>query len=206
LIVKYRLAGLAGLAAIALTATAPAQTNDLARVSAHLKAVDTMIAAFAQTDQKGKILTGTLSIKRPGKIRFEYQKGVPFLIVGDGNALMFIDYQVRQVQRWPITNTPLGILLDPTRDLSRVAKIMPQADPRFLIVETRDPKHPEYGVITLAFSKNDSAPGGLMLHGWVALDNRRNRTTIRLSEQQFNVPVSDKAFLWRDPRSKTRGH
>jgi outer membrane lipoprotein-sorting protein len=200
-----------GVMSLTLSATfAPAQTPapngaTLAAVSAHLRAVDTMTASFSQTDARGAVLSGLLSMKRPGRIRFEYQKGVPILLVGDGKALVFIDYQVKQVQRWPITNTPLGVLLDPNRDLARFAKIIPNADPKIVLVETRDPKHPEYGVITLAFYRSDSAPGGLMLQGWVALDGQNKRTIIRLGGQKFNVPISDQAFTWRDPRIKTRG-
>jgi outer membrane lipoprotein-sorting protein len=190
---------------VAVAPTAPAQTNILASVSAHLKAVDTMTASFTQTDARGAVVSGKLSMKRPGRIRFEYQKGVPILLVSDGKALIFVDYQVKQVQRWPITNTPLGVLLDPSRDLSRYAKVLPNVDPKIVLVETRDPKHPEYGVITLAFYRSDSAPGGLMLQGWVALDGQNKRTIIRLGGQQFNVAISDQAFTWRDPRIKTRG-
>lgn len=199
-----------GLAATAITmatamaiTVAPAQTSGLATVSAHLKAVTSMRATFSQTNDKGQVLTGVLSLKRPGKIRFEYQKGVPLLLVGDGSALVFIDYQVKQVQRWPIKNTPLGVLLDPNRDLSQYGKILAHSDQKILLVETRDPKHPEYGSITLAFYRSESAPGGLMLQGWVAVDGQNRRTIIRLSGQQFNIPISDQAFKWRDPRSKS---
>lgn len=196
---------LAGCAAAMMAVSAPAQSNDLASVSAHLKAVTTMTAAFAQTDRAGKTLNGTLTLKRPGKIRFQYQKGVPILIVGDGRALTFIDYSVRQVQRWPISNSPLGVLLDPNRDLSRFARIVQTADPRLVVIEARDPKRPEFGVITMAFSRQASAPAGLMLQGWVTLDSQGNRTSIRLSDQAFNAPVSDEAFRWRDPRPNIRG-
>ena len=185
----------------ALMAAAPASVS-LSDVQAHLNAVSSMTADFTQTDRSGRTVTGTLSLKRPGKIRFEYQKDVPLLIVGDGKALTFIDYSVRQVQRWPIGNTPLSFLLNPNRDLSRVAKILPSTRPRILLVEARDPRHPEYGVITLAFTREEAAPAGLMLEGWTALDSQSNRTTIRLSNQRFNVDISDKAFSWRDPRPK----
>ena len=127
---------------------------------------------------------------------------MPILIVGDGKALTFIDYSVRQVQRWPIGSTPLGVLLNPDRDLTGIAKLVPAANPRITLVEARDKKHPEYGVITLAFSKNDSAPAGLMLEGWVSIDSQNNRTTVRLSNQRFNGPISDKTFNWSDPRPK----
>jgi outer membrane lipoprotein-sorting protein len=195
---------LTGLALALSHAAATAQADPMTMVAAHLKTVDSMTSSFTQTDRTGKVLTGALTLKRPGKVRFQYQKGVPILIVGDGKALTFIDYQVRQVQRWPIGNTPLGIFLDPNR-MSQAAKVVPAKDPRLVLVEARDPKHPEYGVITLAFTRNDSGPAGLMLQGWVALDSQGNRTSIRLSNQQFNVAVSDQAFKWSDPRPKTRG-
>ncbi len=187
-------------AAIAVTAPLSAQPSDLALVTAHLKAVTTMTAAFTQTDRAGKVLAGTLTLKRPGKIRFQYQQGVPLLIVGDGKALTFIDYSVKQVSRWPIGNSPLGVLLDPTKDLSRFAKIVPAGDSRIVLAEARDPRRPEYGSITLAFARDAAAPSGLRLQGWVALDAQNNRTSVRLTNQQFNVAVSDKAFTWRDPR------
>lgn len=191
------------LAPLALVAApASAQSNDLAAVSAHLKAVTTMTASFTQTDRVGKALSGQLTLKRPGKIRFQYQEGVPILIVGDGRALTFIDYSVRQVSRWPIGNSPLGVLLDPSRDLSRFARVIPSGDPRVLLAEARDPRRPEYGAITLAFLREAGAPAGLRLQGWVALDSQNNRTTVRLSSQRFNVPVGDEAFRWRDPRPK----
>jgi len=195
-------AALAAPAAIA----APAPTSgDLALVQNHLRSVQSMTADFAQTDRAGKVLTGTLTLKKPGKIRFQYQKGVPLLIVGDGRNVYFIDYSVAQVQRWPVGDSPLGVLIDPSKDISRFAHVVPGGDPRIVSVEASDPKHPEYGRITLVFARDESAPGGLLLQGWAALDAQNNRTMIRLSNQKFNQPVSDNMFRWNDPRRKTHG-
>ncbi len=200
---SFRFAALMPAALIpALVALAPAvaQSNDLAAVQQHLQSLGTMTANFTQTDRDGKVLTGTLTIKQPGRLRFQYQKGVPILIVAEGGALTFIDYSVRQVQRWPIKNSPLGVLLDPGRDLSRFAKVIPGSDPRVLSVEANDPKHPEYGRIDLVLAHDAAGPAGLVLQGWVALDSQNNRTTIRLTNQQYGVTVSDSAFAWNDPR------
>jgi outer membrane lipoprotein-sorting protein len=199
---SFRTVALALAAAITIAAPAFA-ANELTRVEAHLRAVDTMVADFAQTDQNGKTLTGTLTLKRPGKIRFQYQKGVPLLIVGDGKALTMIDYQVAQVSRWPIGNSPLAILLDPS-SLSRVAHVIP-APPGRILIEGRDSKHPEIGTITLGFSEAPNAPGGLLMAGWTVLDAQGNRSTVVLTNQRFNTPVNDKTFLWRDPRPQSRG-
>ena len=192
-------------AAMLIAAPAMAQSDaDLAAVQRHLSGVETMTAAFTQTDRNGQVLTGTLTLKKPGRIRFQYQKGVPLLIVSDGKALTFIDYSVRQVQRWPIGNSPLGILVDPARNVTRFAKVVPSTNPGVVSVEAYDPKHPEYGRITLVFARRAGAPAGLMLQGWVALDSQGNRTTIRLADQKFNAPVSDETFRWSDPRRQGR--
>lgn len=193
---------------VAATVAAPlaAQaTGDLALVQQHLQAMTSLTADFTQTDRNGKVLTGTLTLKQPGKIRFQYEKGVPILIVAEGGALTFIDYSVRQVQRWPIKNSPLGILLDPSRDMTRFAHVVPGADSRVISVEASDAKHPEYGRITLVFVRDASAPAGLLLQGWVALDSQNNRTTIRLAHARYNAPVSDDMFRWNDPRKRGGG-
>jgi len=200
----------AALAAPLVMVSAPvaradaAEQTGLAQVQAHLRAVSSMTAGFSQTDRNGKVLGGTLTLKRPGKIRFQYEKGVPYLIVGDGKSLWFIDYSVKQVERWPVGNSPLGVLLNPDKDMSKIAKILPTQNANIVSVEAHDPAHPEYGRITLVFAKDASGPAGLMLQGWVALDSQNNRTTVRLSGQKFNVPVSDGTFRWNDPRPATR--
>jgi outer membrane lipoprotein-sorting protein len=57
-------------------------------------------------------------------------------------------------------------------------------------------------VITIAFRRTPSAPGGLRLEGWTVVDAQNNRSTVRLSDQRFNVAVSNDAFNWTDPRPR----
>lgn len=190
--------------ALAQSEARSAATADIGQVNAYIRAVKSMTADFAQTDRNGQTLTGKLTLLQPGKVRFQYQKGVPLLIVGDGKALIMIDYEVRQVQRWPIGSSPLGALLDPSKDLNRFAKVVPTGDPSVLSVQARDPKRPEFGTITLIFKREATAPAGLSLYGWVALDSQNNRTAIRLSNQRYGVAIPDSAFRWTDPRPRGR--
>jgi hypothetical protein len=83
---------------------------------------------------------------------------VPLLIVADGKRLTLIDYQVKQVSAWPIGSSPLAVLLDPDKDLSRIAKVLPSSDPRVVLVQARDPRRPEFGTITLSFAKVSNGP------------------------------------------------
>ena len=186
-----------------LAAQAPGSQLDQA--IAALRGISTMTADFVQTERNGQRLAGQMTLKRPGKIRFQYQKGVPLLIVSDGKALTMVDYEVRQVQRWPISNSPLGALLDPKRDVSRYGRLIPTGNPAVTSIEVRDPRHPEYGVITMILVKNPAAPGGMELTSWVALDSQNKRTTIRLANQRYGVAIADNAFSYTDPRRTAPG-
>jgi len=191
-------------AALIAPSVAQAQTGDLAQAVAALRGISTMRANFEQIDRAGKRLNGVMTLKRPGRIRFQYEKGVPFLIVSDGRALTFVDYSVRQVQRWPITNSPLGALLDPKRDVMKYGKVQPVRNSNIVAVEVRDKAHPEYGVITLVFVRKASAPGGLELSSWAAIDSQNTRTQVNLSNHQYGVAVNDSAFRFNDPRPANR--
>lgn len=191
------------LAPAPLAAQTSAQ-SDLAGAVAALRAIGTMRADFVQSDRNGRQVRGVLTLKRPGKIRFQYEKGVPMLIVADGSALTFVDYEVRQVQRWPIKNSPLGALLDPNRDVMKYGKLMPTGNPQIVSIEVRDKAHPEYGVITLVFIRKPGAPGGLELSSWASLDSQNTRTVVSLSNQQYGVTVPDSTFRYNDPRRPVR--
>ena len=193
-------------AALTVTATpvVAQKTDDLDRAAAALRAIGTMKANFTQTDRNGNVLSGTMTLKNPGKIRFEYAKGTNLLVVSNGKSLYLVDYDVDQVQRWPIQKSPLGALLDPNRDVRQFGKLIKTTSPGVVGVEVRDPKRPEFGVITLIFVRDASAPGGLQLTNWVALDAQNNRTTVRLRNHRYGVSVADSAFTFRDPRRSSR--
>ena len=196
----------AALPASAILAPAPveAAAGDLDRAVAALRSISTMKADFTQTDRNGQSVSGVMTLKRPGKIRFQYQKGVPMLVVSNGKSMYLVDYEVNQVQRWPITNSPLGALLDPSRDVKKYGKLVDTGHPDVVSIEVRDPKRPEFGVITMIFARDASAPGGLQLTHWVALDSQNHRTTVRLRNQRYGVAVADSAFTFKDPRRSSR--
>ena len=198
---------LAFAAPVALVAPATpvaAAAGDLDKAVAALRGISTMKADFTQTHRNGQSVRGELTLKNPGRIRFEYEKGVNMLVVSNGSRLTLIDYDVNQVQSWPIGNSPLGALLDPKRDVKRYGELQPTSNPNVISVAVKDPKKPEYGTFTFVFVRDAEAPGGLELNSWVALDAQNKRTTVRLSNQRYGVSVPNSAFTYRDPRRTSR--
>ena len=195
------------LAPVALVATvaAPvvaAPSADLKAVESSLASTQSMTANFLQTDGKGRQMAGTLQLKRPGKIRFAYGGGVNMLLVANGKNLSFIDYDVGQKSSWPIAKSPLAVLLSPNPDLGRIARLVPSEHKNVVVVRARDARRPEFGTLILAFLRDGSAPGGLRLEGWTAIDAQNKKTTVRLSNQRYNVGVPDSAFNFAEPKRK----
>jgi outer membrane lipoprotein-sorting protein len=190
---------LAPIALVASTSAIAAESPDLARLKEHLTAVQTMTADFTQTDAKGRVATGTLDMKRPGRVRFAYRGG-DLLLVADGKNLTFLDYSVGQKSSWPLNRTPLGPLLSGSPDFNGKAEILPSVDSR--VVVARAKSSGQYGQLTLAFLRNASAPGGLQLYGWTAVDPQGHRTTVKLTNVRFNVAVPDSAFTYTEPKKR----
>lgn len=194
---SFARAFLPGALIVAASPAPAAESPDLARLKAHVGSVRTMTADFVQTDSRGRSAAGTLQLKRPGKVRFQYGSG-DLLLVANGKTLTFIDYQVGQKSSWPLGRTPLGVLLSNSPDFKGRAEIMPGKDSRVVTVRARDPA--QYGSIYLVFLRNASAPGGLQLFGWTAIDGQNKRTTVKLTDVRYNVAVPESAFTFANPK------
>ena len=187
------------IALVATPSIAAAPSPDLAKLKDHLSSVQTMTANFTQTDAKGRTDSGTLQMKRPGRIRFEYGSG-DVLLVANGKTLTFVDYAVGQKSSWPLGRTPLGPLLSNSPDFNGKAEILPGTDSRIVVARAKNAG--QYGQLTLAFLRNSSAPGGLQLYGWTAIDPQNHRTTVKLTNVRFNVAVPESAFSYAEPKKK----
>lgn len=184
----------------AATPAAAAESADLAKLKSHISSVQTMTADFVQTDAKGRSAAGTLQLKRPGRVRFQYGSG-DLLLVADGKRLYFLDYQVGQKSSWALGSTPLGPLLSSSPDFNGKAQVLPNKDTRILVARA---KNTSYGQLTLAFLRSPSAPGGLQLYGWTAIDPQGHRTTVKLSNVRYNVAVPESAFTYPEPKKQKR--
>jgi outer membrane lipoprotein-sorting protein len=118
---------------------------------------------------------------------------VPLLIVGDGKALTMIDYQVKQVSRWPIGNSPLSVLLNPNQDISRIAKVT-EDTPQVLLVpratQAARIRNDHHGLC-----QGCKRSVGADAQGWTTVDAQNNRSTIKLSTSgsTFQLPKAPSA-------------
>jgi len=170
---------------------------EVAAVEDYLNGIRSLEAEFIQRGPDGAVVEGVLSLERPGRLRFQYQDDVPILVVSDGTTLTFVDYEVKQVTRWPIADTPLGILVADRIDL-RDAMIVSSVsgEDGLLRITVQDPERLDEGYITLIFEQNP-----LTLRAWDAVDPQGLVTRVTLVNAQTNVALDDSLFTFKDPRT-----
>ncbi|MEM9146603.1 MAG: outer-membrane lipoprotein carrier protein LolA [Pseudomonadota bacterium] len=186
--------GLACLIGLVAGTTAPAQTAsqaDLLRISNYLNGLGSLGGSFVQIGPDGDLSRGSFSLRRPGRIRFDYRPPNPTLIVADGVWVGVCDRDIESFERYPLTETPLDLLLRDRVDLRREGAV--QAISRGegqLRVRAVDPDAPDQGSITMIFS---DVP--LELRQWVIVDAQGLTTTVALSETRSNIGLDPELFV-----------
>lgn len=184
------------------------EMQQLEAIEDYLNSIGSLKARFIQDSPDGKRLRGTFYLERPGRVRFEYEGEVPYLIVSDGKTLNLIDYDVGQITRWPIKDTPLALLVADEINLSRdvlLENLAPGGLANFVAITARDPKRPTQGTMTLTFEQLASPAGeppGLILRAWRVIDAQGGLTRVRLVENETNIPMDPALWSFEDPRGK----
>lgn len=184
-----RTALLAPILALALGLPATAEPVPLSRLSAYLNALTTAEAEFTQVNSDGSISTGTLYIKRPGRVRFEYAPPDRSLVMAGGGQVAIFDAKSNQPpEQYPLKRTPLNLILARDVDLSKADMVVGHYEAQDTTrVVAQDPENPEYGTIELIFSNDPVA-----LTQWVITDDMGNKTDVILDRMVLggDLPAS----------------
>ena len=178
-----------------------------AKVENYFNVVTSLKAKFRQVNPNGTIARGNMLLRRPGKIRFDYEDDYPFLIVSDGRILNLVDFEIGKVSKWPISDTPLKMLLGTGVDLAELGarvEANPGGAQGFIAVTASNPKKREQGEITLFFLESPDAAGGLILDSWRVLDGQGKVTQVTLDDQQANAQMDASAWTFDDPRAAAK--
>ena len=178
----------AALALLALPAAA--QPLSLNEISNYLNSIQTAAGGFTQVNADGSVSTGNIYIKRPGRIRFEYADNSALILTGGGQVAVFDAASNEGPQRFPLSETPLSIILADRVDLGRAGMVTGHvSDGTTTTVTAQDPAHPEYGSIQLVFTADP-----VELRQWVVTDDTGTPTTVILNDLQTGVQIGDRAF------------
>jgi outer membrane lipoprotein-sorting protein len=163
----------------------------LEEISAYLNDLGSVETSFTQINWDNSISTGLLWLKRPGRIRLEYDAPDAGLMMAFGGSLAIFDKKSNQPpERYPVRRTPLWLLLERNVDLTDQKMVVDHGfDGSHTFVEAMDPKRPEYGSIQLRFTSDP-----VTLQGWVTFDAHGGNTMVALDAFNQDVDIDNQMF------------
>ncbi len=174
-----------------------AHTGELTRVQNYLNSITTLVADFSQVAPDGSLASGKFYLKRPGKMRWQYNPPTPILMVASGSEMVYYDYDLQQVSHIPIDSTLASFLAKEKIDLFdpfiTITDFTSGAGAvRLSLLQTNAP---ESGKLTLEFSDQP-----LQIRNMVVTDAQGQTTTVGLNNAEFGSVLEDKLFIFQDPR------
>ena len=179
-------------------ALSPQDRATVDRAADYLQGLATVSAKFTQTAPDGRLSAGVLYMQRPGRARFEYDPPARMLIVSDGRSVAVSDMRLKSFDRYPLSATPLNLLLAKQVRLDRGVKIgRVDRNAEGFAITAVDIAHEKDGRIVIYFGDEG---GKLALRGWNVVDAQGRLTRVRLGDLQPRTGLAPDLFVIRDPR------
>lgn len=183
--------------AFATTPAAPAVDEKAIEksVETYLSSITTLKSRFIQTSQGGDQVAGTFYLKRPGKMRFQYDPPMTDFIVADGTFVYYYDGELKQQSSTLISQSLADFFLRKKLTLSgdlRVDAI--RRDGEYLIINMVQAKDPLAGSLSLLLTE---AP--MQLKKWRVVDAQGLITEVELFEIQTGISLDGDLFHYYDP-------
>lgn len=176
---------------------APLTAQDVAelnKISAYLNSITSMQASFVQVGPNGELDQGMVYAKKPGRLRFEYAPPSPYLIVSDGVTIAVANSKLRTVDRYPLVENPLNIILRERIDLAKDQRIVSvERQAGTLRITAAEKSGPLKGQVTLIFA----APA-TELRQWIITDAQGLQTMIALKNTKTEVSLPPDLFVLKD--------
>ena len=178
---------------LALLATAPAALAEkipLNTISNYLNGISTLQSEFTQINPDGTMSAGTVYIQRPGRVRFEYKNSRQLVLASGGQVAVFDAKSNQGPQVYPLSQTPLSIILDANVNLGRRGMVTGHSERQnTTVVTAQDPAHPEYGNIEMIFTSPTE------LRQWIVTDDTGKKTTVILGQMRKGVSFQPSTFV-----------
>ena len=172
------------------------------KILKYLQNFDSLKSDFIQVNNNGNVLSGKITILRPGKVRVEYNE-IPLLIISDGKKIASINKELDSITFYRIKDIPLALLLFKNFSLKNV-QILDYFDlENQLQIRLKEKDKEGEDFIDILFEKNT-----FTLKKWTVFNSKSNKTEVLLENVRLNDKINKKIFeieeddprhpIWRD--------
>lgn len=168
---------------------------DLQRIQDYLNGMKTLQGRILQLNPDGGTIGGVLKIKRPGRLRLDYDAPAKSFLVADGNFVHFWDDSLQQTSSVPQNGSPAALILDAQIDIGKNMTItdITRANHtlELTVYKTDDPSN---GLLTLVFNENP-----IRIRQWRVIDAQNTETQVTLQNIDTAVDFDSGTFTYRPP-------
>jgi len=159
------------------------------KIAAHFSSVKTMTGEFVQFGPTGQQTGGKFFIERPGKLRFNYEDPSPVRVISDGKSVVIGNRKLRTWDIYPLSKTPLKLLLAERIDLDGKMIKSVSVEPDLTTIVLGDRTIFGRSTITMMFDTNTYE-----LRQWTIRDAQGKDTTVMIFNVQSDVRFADNVF------------
>ncbi len=179
-------AGMIGLG----SATSVFAASDTAqKIADHFSSVSTMTGEFVQFGPKGEQTGGKFFLQRPGKVRFNYEAPSAYRVISDGKNVAIDNSKLNTMDMYPLSKTPLKLLLGERIDLSGAKVVSVKEDSDLTTIKLADKSVFGSSTITMMFD-----PKSYELRQWTITDSQGKDTTIMIFNVKQGVSIDPATF------------
>lgn len=176
--------------------------KDLPEVKAaqdYLQNLKTLKARFIQTSNNGTQLGGDFMLKRPGRMRFEYDHPVKDFIVADGLMIYYYDAEMKEQKNTLISQSLADFFLRENVSFSGDVMVtdVKRAD-GLLQITLSQTKDPRAGSLVLGLTEKPE----LELKKWRVVDAQGMTTEVELFDVISGIKMDNSKFHYYDPEHK----
>lgn len=183
------LAGCGLFLALAGPSLSASREETIAALREHYASVPTMSGEFLQFGPQGEQSGGTFHIKRPGKVRFDYEDPSPVEVVSNGLAVMVVNNRLQTFDTYPLKNTPLKLLLDDKLEIDNQSILDIREEDGTTTIVLGDRQIFGNSVITLLFDSEN-----FDLRQWTIKDAQGKETSVLVFNVEKNVRIPERMF------------
>lgn len=167
---------------------ASAQSAAAQRIADHFSQVPSMHGNFVQFDANGRQSEGKFYIERPGKVRFDYSN-TPLRVIADGSNVAINNRKLNTWDTYPLSKTPLKLLLDRRINLSAANIQSVSEEPDLTTIVMGDKSIFGSSRITMMFD-----PNSYELKQWTIRDQQGRDTTVMIFDVSTGGDIQDSSF------------
>lgn len=168
------------------------------KIADHFSSVKTMQGEFVQFGPRGEQTGGKFYIERPGKLRFNYDEPSPMRVIADGRSVVIGNQKLKTWDVYPLSKTPLSLLLADSIDLSAdmVRKVKEDPDLTTIVLGNRS----FFGdsLITMMFDTKTYD-----LRQWTITDAQGKETSVIILNVQTGMSFDDRVFRMPESARKS---